>query len=280
MEDRNIQEFQILDAMLLPESDAELSDMEAALREVKRKAVAPRRRFTSRFFGVCGIAAALALAFVVVKSFASANEETVYRFANVDSVPMKVSLPDGSEVWLKAGSELEYNNDFNVSGRSVKLDGEAYFDVAKNPGNPFYVHTSSLRIKVVGTAFNVKDRKNSSPEVVLARGTVVMQNSRGENLLRLNSGQRAEWDAEEGFFEVEEAPASNMLLHDYGIITLKDATASEIAALIEKTFGVTLRSGGTPSNRTYDFNFQKDSTPESVVDLLNFICREQNFVIE
>ena len=280
MEEKNIEEFRIMDALLRPESGDELAGMEAALKEVKRKAVPSGRRFASGFMGALAVAASIALAFVLVKSFTAPAEETVYRFANVDSVPMKVSLPDGSDVWLKAGSELEYDKSFSVSGRSVRLDGEAYFDVARNPGMPFYVNTASLRIKVLGTVFNVKDRKSSAPEVVLAKGSVVMQNSRGENILRLSPGQKAEWDGEEGMFEVQEAPASNMLLQNYGIISLRDVTASEIAALIESTFGVKLRSEGTPSSRTYDFNFQKDSTPASVVDLLNFICREQNFVIE
>ncbi len=69
----------------------------------------------------------------------------------------KVSLPDGSHVWLNAGSRLDYNsNDFNKTLREVNLTGEAYFDIAHNPTKPFIVSSGNMRIKVLGTMFNVK----------------------------------------------------------------------------------------------------------------------------
>ena len=69
----------------------------------------------------------------------------------------KVSLPDGSHVWLNAGSRLDYNsNDFNKTLREVNLTGEAYFDISHNPAKPFIVSSGNMRIKVLGTMFNVK----------------------------------------------------------------------------------------------------------------------------
>jgi ferric-dicitrate binding protein FerR (iron transport regulator) len=85
----------------------------------------------------------------------------------------KLVLPDGSQVWLNSGSRLHYKNDFNTRLREVELDGEAFFEVAKNADHPFIVHTSAINVKVLGTAFNVKSYpKESIIETTLLRGMV------------------------------------------------------------------------------------------------------------
>jgi len=68
----------------------------------------------------------------------------------------RITLPDGSKVWVNAGSKISYPADFGVTSRNVHLTGEAYFDVTEIEEIPFYVNTDVLKIKVYGTAFNVK----------------------------------------------------------------------------------------------------------------------------
>lgn len=86
----------------------------------------------------------------------------------------KIVLPDGSQVWLNAGSNLDYNNaDFNKELREVSLNGEAYFDVTKNAEKPFIIHTKKMDIKVIGTAFNVRSYNDDKiAEASLIRGTI------------------------------------------------------------------------------------------------------------
>ena len=67
----------------------------------------------------------------------------------------KVVLPDGSDVWINAGSMIQYYNDFNKNSRTVRLIGEAFFDVKKQE-LPFIVTTSEINIHVMGTSFSVK----------------------------------------------------------------------------------------------------------------------------
>lgn len=68
----------------------------------------------------------------------------------------KIQLPDGSTVWLNAGSSLIYNKDFGIEKREVEITGEGFFDVTKNASMPFIIKTRSFDIKVLGTVFNVK----------------------------------------------------------------------------------------------------------------------------
>jgi transmembrane sensor len=66
-------------------------------------------------------------------------------------------LPDGTHVWLNAGSRIRYDSDMlRKDTRTITLSGEAFFDVAKDKDRPFIIHTNKIAIKVLGTAFNVK----------------------------------------------------------------------------------------------------------------------------
>jgi ferric-dicitrate binding protein FerR (iron transport regulator) len=86
----------------------------------------------------------------------------------------KIVLPDGSQVWLNAGSNLDYNNSvFNKDLREVTLNGEAYFDVTKNAEKPFIIHTKKMDVKVIGTAFNVRSYSDEkTAEASLIRGSI------------------------------------------------------------------------------------------------------------
>lgn len=85
----------------------------------------------------------------------------------------KIQLPDGSMVWLNAGSKLTYTKDFGKKNREVVLTGEAFFDVTKNPEKPFLIQTNSINIKVLGTAFNVKAYpEDKQTETSLIRGNI------------------------------------------------------------------------------------------------------------
>ena len=87
----------------------------------------------------------------------------------------KIVLADGSAVWLKEGSSLRIPEVFAENNRKLSLQGEAFFDVAKNAQYPLYVSTNYVNIKVLGTAFNVKtDEKHQNVETVLARGKVAL----------------------------------------------------------------------------------------------------------
>jgi ferric-dicitrate binding protein FerR (iron transport regulator) len=82
-------------------------------------------------------------------------------------------LPDGTTVWLNAGSKIYYDGDFTGPTREVRLEGEAFFDVVKQTDRPFIVHTSGIDIKVLGTAFNVKSYpEDKTVETTLYRGLV------------------------------------------------------------------------------------------------------------
>jgi transmembrane sensor len=84
-----------------------------------------------------------------------------------------LSLPDGTKVWLNAGSRIDYPKNFGISGREVDLTGEAFFDVAPDAGKPFVIHTRKIDIRVLGTSFNIKSYPTDrTTEATLIRGSI------------------------------------------------------------------------------------------------------------
>lgn len=93
----------------------------------------------------------------------------------------KIQLPDGSQVWLNAGSKLHYDKSFGSNHRELYLNGEAFFDVVKNPKKPFVIHTTSMQLRVLGTQFNVRCYANeNTSEASLVHGSLeVLEKKKG-----------------------------------------------------------------------------------------------------
>ncbi len=99
-----------------------------------------------------------------------------------------IKLPDGSKVWLNTDSKLSYMNFTVGKTREVRLEGEAFFDVAHDSSRPFIIHTGKINIKVLGTTFNVKNYpEDNELETSLIKGRIeVSLNSRPEDIIILN----------------------------------------------------------------------------------------------
>ncbi len=102
----------------------------------------------------------------------------------------KLVLSDGSNVWLNANSRLVYPKVFGGL-REVKLEGEAYFDVASNKKRPFIVRSNHVTVKVLGTEFNINSYNPESVQTVLVNGKVEIENAKGDKV-ELKPGEMAE----------------------------------------------------------------------------------------
>ncbi len=105
-----------------------------------------------------------------VKTKPVANLETTKTLSRIKS---KIYLSDGSVITLNAETVLKYPLSFNGATREVYLNGEAFFEIAKDHTHPFIVHADKMSIRVLGTAFNVKSYKNDNhSETTLIRGAI------------------------------------------------------------------------------------------------------------
>jgi ferric-dicitrate binding protein FerR (iron transport regulator) len=84
-----------------------------------------------------------------------------------------INLPDGSKVWLNGDSKITYAGDLKGKTREIFLSGEAFFDIAKDKTRPFIIHTRTINLKVLGTAFNVRSYENDKEtETALVHGSI------------------------------------------------------------------------------------------------------------
>lgn len=121
------------------------------------------------------------------------NIET-HRLSTPRGQDFKITLEDGTIVWMNAESSLEYPSQFTGNSRSVHLKGEAYFKVAKNAECPFVIYTDRMQIQVLGTELNVRNYVSRDSHVTLINGQVQVSDSENkENSVFLKPGEDAQW---------------------------------------------------------------------------------------
>ncbi|OEJ98920.1 hypothetical protein A8C32_06950 [Flavivirga aquatica] len=106
------------------------------------------------------------------------------------------TLPDGTSVWLKKGSKLIYDNNFNDNNREIELIGEGFFNVKKNKNKPFIVALNNTKTTVLGTQFNLQSRHHGKvTSLVLVEGRVTFANKNnklvvlpGESVIATDTG--------------------------------------------------------------------------------------------
>ncbi len=132
------------------------------------------------------VAASFAL-LVSIAGFYFFNAGTTY---SADGIQLAVALQDGSFIDLNAASSLQVTSSFNDKERRVELDGEAFFDIAKDKTKPFVIETDLVEVRVLGTSFNV-DENEDSVVVTVATGIVeVTDISAPNNTRKLAKGER------------------------------------------------------------------------------------------
>jgi len=95
------------------------------------------------------------------------------------------NLADGSQVWVNDKSNFTYPTEFSASERLVKLSGEAFFDISKNPKKPFIIESGDLEIKVLGTSFNVRNYDNENFAQVTVRSGKVQVTSKSTGFSKI-----------------------------------------------------------------------------------------------
>ena len=101
----------------------------------------------------------------------------------------KVTLPDGSNIYLNRNSLLTYRANFGKHSRKVALTGEAFFEITEDASNPFTIDAGKASVKVIGTSFNViTNNSDSAVEVFVKTGKVMLSGNSGNQSLTLEPG--------------------------------------------------------------------------------------------
>ena len=113
-------------------------------------------------------------------------------------------LADGTKVFLNAVTTLKYPVVFNEEVRKVQLDGEAYFEVAKDAARAFIVETKGIEVKVYGTSFNINTLHANEIQTVLVEGNIGIRSVATDREYRVRPGQMAVWKQTDNTVELQE----------------------------------------------------------------------------
>lgn len=151
----------------------------------------------------------------------------------------KITLPDGTVMQVRGGSKINFAENFNgMSQRRVYLEGEAYFEVAKNAEKPFIIQTTKAQIQVVGTAFNVKE-SNLTDEVIVAvtEGKVFFKSKTMEEKVYLEKQQIGILNSD-GTLAARSANSDNYLNWFSGRLAFDRALLTTVTQQLEHIYDV------------------------------------------
>jgi transmembrane sensor len=186
----------------------------------------------------------------------------------------KITLSDGTKVWLNAGSELRFPDDFKGDTRTVHLSGEAYFDVQHDETKPFLIYTGKVLTTVLGTAFNIKeDRKKRTLEVTVSRGKVSVADG-GKLLSVLTQNKQLSLDLVSRKTVEKTLEAEAVVSWVLTEMRFDDITLASAAKQIEQQFNVKI---GFSNERLKDCRFSGAIIKADQLDkILDVITRFNN----
>lgn len=198
------------------------------------------------------IVAVMVLAAGLTYWFRDKTEEWVVASAAHGQV-REMLLPDGTKVWLNQSSVLKYPRAFEGKERHVYLDGEAYFEVARNHEKPFTVKSPAMDVRVLGTSFNIKCRPdNSFAETTLVEGEVEVKDKSDKGRIALLPGQKAVLNRVTGRMQVKQVDPKMEIVWHNDLIPFEKSSIFQIAAVLERFYGVKIiLSPDVDSTSTY-----------------------------
>ena len=186
-------------------------------------------------------------------------------------------LPDSSEIWLNAGTTIQYEKDLgnirHQQQRIIHLNGEAYFSVRRNGKSPFIVQTQQLSVKVLGTKFNVKAYPDDTRTITtLTSGKVeVSVTGTDEDKKRwiLNPNQQITYDNNGSSVELTEIDSEDMHAWMKGHLFFIHSSFDEIMKTIERRFNVAVNSRiDIPESKQYTVKFLRNENLDEILNVL------------
>ena len=148
----------------------------------------------------------------------------------------KILLPDGSRIWLNAGSTLIFPSTFGSQSREIKMEGEIFAEVAHDPKRPFIVTGGELSVKVYGTSFNLSTYEDTAPWVVLVEGNIGLKLGKGKEMM-LEPSEYAFYD-KNGNLNKSLVNVNNFVSWKNGYLTYQDTPIVDVLRQIERYYNL------------------------------------------
>lgn len=180
------------------------------------------------------------------------------------------SLPDGTTGWLNSNSSVKYNGTF-ISDRQVTLNGEAFFDVAKDIKRPFKVNANEVVVKVLGTRFNIASYADENNiEVLLEEGKLEFNGGKEDDVRVMKPNDIIVYDKFSKNIATETVQTEKYISWKEGKLVFRNDPIDVIARRLERWYNVEVEiSRNMPS----DFRLRATFLDESLEEVLFFLGR-------
>ena len=204
------------------------------------------------------------------------HKELVATTGERSSLSRKFQLQDGSLVQMNAGSNLYFRKEeFDQQERELWFEGEAFFDVARNPDKAFLVHSDDLELVVHGTSFIIKSYHELGEYIVSVKSGKVEIISNDNSIARLTPGQQLVYKLKSGKVEIRAIHWEDVSAWMDGTLAFNNAHREELKLRLQQNFGM---------NLTFDKNVLSDvqlnarfPAGSSLAYILNNISKLYNF---
>lgn len=219
---------------------------------------------------IAAVAACLAVFLLVYLAWPARQDHPLAVLTVAAHQEKQVTLADGSQVWVNSGSELKYPKTFPGKTREVELSGEAYFDIRHDAAKPFIIHTGQVLTTVLGTAFNIKEDKNTHIVVVTVTRGKVSVASGGRQLAVLTPNEQISFNTDSKKSDRQTVDASRVAGWQKTDLQFEDITFAEAARQLEQKFKVRISFA---NDKLKDCRFTGASlTGDKLEDVLKTIC--------
>ena len=199
------------------------------------------------------------------------------KYENSSAKILKISLPDGSMVWLQPKTQLSYNQSDRVY-RQVNLRGEAFFEVKRDEARLFLIYSGKMTTKVLGTSFNVKAYPETEQfEVSVVTGKVSVMNE-SEKEVFVTQKQQVVLENKSDILTINELPKDKTFYWELASLTFDDISIQEVVSNIENNFNVKINISPTLKTCRLSGNFNQ----EHLSTILEIICKsiDAEYVID
>ncbi|KAA8477178.1 FecR family protein [Arcticibacter tournemirensis] len=185
----------------------------------------------------------------------------------------QVRLPDGTSVWLNAASKLVYPVNFHGSKeRRIQLDGEAYFEVAKDKNRPFIVKTGKQEVTVLGTHFNINGYKDEPIiSTTLMEGSIKTSNTSSGNSRILSPGQQSTVFSGDGAIDVRNVNTENIISWKNGYFIFDNQDITSIMKVIGRWYDVNIDYQSINKEEKFGGTFSRSSDLDDILKVLKIL---------
>lgn len=188
-----------------------------------------------------------------------------------DTELKEVILPDGTKLYANSGTRIEYiKNEFNKEKREIWIEGEAFFDVAKNPQKPFVIHSNDIQTVVRGTSFNVKAYKEIGEISVSVRTGKVEVGTDDNTFAILTADKRVVYNEKTNRHVISKSNWEEEAAWRDHRLVLKDANISELKLRLKQLYGINITvDGDFLDDARFGLAFQKETSLNDVLEVIS-----------